>query len=411
MAKIILTESQFNNLTRSLVSESVGVPEYALETGEELYDLVSNELKNIGEKEENYEFEIEDVDLRIGDATFNRLTVEIDVNQFEGYDGPAVIASMGVGNRFKFDEGIMMQVNEKNHSVELHINFITPEEWETEELYNTFVKDKVKNVSVMAHELMHRYTRHKKSYELMGGTSDYQAYSSGGLNFGIPVIGEFMRYSYFIQLAENLVRPVEIASRMKQQGITKDQFYDFFNSDEVIVELKEIKDFSFEYLYDSLYEQMDNVDGLLEHAGEDPDSMTDEQKIERVLELVYINLVSAKIEKFDIFFYNAQEKLYQMFGPMAKLLGKLKEPSVEKENVRNNYIKFVMKYQNRELDYFKDECERFNYVSTKLIKRLSKIFSLLSEEKKSILDWDLHQKLMEKKYGKRKIQTEYKFKR
>jgi hypothetical protein len=35
----------------------------------------------------------------------------------------------------------------------------------------------------------------------------------------------------------------------------------------------------------------------------------------------------------------------------------------------------------------------------------------MTEEKKSILDWDLHQKLMEKKYGKRKIQTEYKFKR
>jgi hypothetical protein len=411
MAKIILTESQFNDLTKSLVSEAVGVPEYALETGEELYDLVLNELKNIGEKEENYEFEIEGVDLRIGDSTFNRLTVDIVVNQFEGYDGPAVIASMGVGNRFKFDEGIMMQVNEKNHTVELHINFITPEEWEVEDLYTSFVKEKVRNVSVMAHELMHRYTRHKKPYELMGGTSDYQAYSSAGLNFGIPVIGEFMRYSYFIQLAENLVRPVEMASRMKQQGITKDQFYDFFNSDEVIVELKEIKDFSFEHLYNSLYDQMDNVDGLLEHAGEDPDSMTDEQKIEMVLELVYINLVSAKIEKFDIFFYDAQEKLYQMFGPMAKLLGKGKEPSAEKENVRNNYIKFVMKYQNRELDFFKDECERFNYVSTKLIKRLSKIYSLLSEEKKSILDWDLHQKLMEKKYGKRKIQTEYKFKR
>lgn len=411
MAKIILTESQFNNLTKSLVSEAVGVPEYALESGEVLYDLVSNELKSITEKEENYSFDLKNIELNVGNDTFDHLTIDVEVRQIEGYDGPVVIPSMGVGNRFKFDEGIMMQVNEKNRSVELQITFITPDEWDAEELYTSFVKEKVRNVSVMAHELMHRYTRHKKPYELMGGTSDYQAYSSAGLNFGIPVIGEFMRYSYFIQLAENLVRPVEMASRMKQQGITKDQFYDFFNSDEVIVELKEIKDFSFEHLYNSLYDQMDNVDGLLEHAGEDPDSMTDEQKIEMVLELVYINLVSAKIEKFDIFFYDAQEKLYQMFGPMAKLLGKGKEPSAEKENVRNNYIKFVMKYQNRELDFFKDECERFNYVSTKLIKRLSKIYSLLSEEKKSIIDWDLHQKLMEKKYGKRKIQTEYKFKR
>ena len=29
----------------------------------------------------------------------------------------------------------------------------------------------------------------------------------------------------------------------------------------------------------------------------------------------------------------------------------------------------------------------------------------------SIINWDLHQQLMEKKYGKRKIDTDYKFKR
>ena len=29
----------------------------------------------------------------------------------------------------------------------------------------------------------------------------------------------------------------------------------------------------------------------------------------------------------------------------------------------------------------------------------------------SIINWELHQKLMEKKYGKRKIETEFKFKK
>jgi hypothetical protein len=33
------------------------------------------------------------------------------------------------------------------------------------------------------------------------------------------------------------------------------------------------------------------------------------------------------------------------------------------------------------------------------------------EMNESIIDWDLHQQLMEKKYGKRKIETELKFKR
>jgi hypothetical protein len=49
------------------------------------------------------------------------------------------------------------------------------------------------------------------------------------------------------------------------------------------------------------------------------------------------------------------------------------------------------------------------------MKRISKIYALIPDEKEqtneSILDWDLHQKLMEKKYGKRPIETSYKYKK
>jgi hypothetical protein len=96
----------------------------------------------------------------------------------------------------------------------------------------------------MAHELMHRFRRSKKSKGLAGNTADYQTYASGRLNFGIPVINEFMRYSYFIQNEENVVRPTEIASRMIQNGITKEKFYEFIMKDETIKELKKIQNFS-----------------------------------------------------------------------------------------------------------------------------------------------------------------------
>jgi hypothetical protein len=44
----------------------------------------------------------------------------------------------------------------------------------------------------------------------------------------------------------------------------------------------------------------------------------------------------------------------------------------------------------------------------KLTKKVSK---KLKQTNESILDWDLHQKLMEKKYGKRPIQKDYNFRR
>jgi len=414
MTKIIITESQFNNLTRSLVSEAVGVPEYILESGEKLYQSVSKVLKNINDKETNYEFDIDDVELPISDIIVDNINLSIVVEEIDGYNGPVLIGAMGSGERHHFDEGLMMQVNEKTKTLILSITYLASPEWEPEDLYDVFTKDKIHTTSVLSHELMHKFSHFKKPYELMGGTSDYGAYSSGSMQFGISVINDFMKYSYYIQIAENLVRPTELASRMVQKGITKDQFYDFFNSDEIIVELKNIKNFTYEYLIESLNDQMDQIDDLLMHLDIDITDMSDDEKIKETLRLVYVNLASTKVEIFDRMFYTTQEKIFRELGPLAGLFGRGMEPSEEKENVRNNYINYVIKYQNREIDFFKDECDRFNYVSTKLIKRLSKIYSLLSEskiqeEENCIINWDLYHEMMEKKYGKRKIETNYKY--
>ena len=324
---------------------------------------------------------------------------------------------MGVANEFNFDEGVMLQVNVKSSSLDLNINFIAPEGWEAGDLYKEYTGDKEHNVSVMSHEVMHRFHRQKQTHELMGGTADYNVYASGTLRFGIPVISDFMRYSYYIQYSENIVRPTEMASRMMQKGIKREEFYDFMMNDEIFKELKSIRDFSYEYFISQLYEQMEDVNGLIEHAGGDPDSMDDDEKIKSVLELVYINLVNAKVDAFDNFFYSHSEKMAQMFsGLMGNLFGgQIKPPSEEKEKVRRKFINHVAKYQNREMDFFKDECERFNYVATNLIKKISKIYALLPDEKEqtneSILDWELHQKIMEKRYGKRPIQKSYNFRK
>jgi len=411
--KIIITESQFK-----VLKEAVGVPEGILQAGEELYNIVSDELKQINSTEDSYDFEIDDVELKISDITFDKINLTINVQEVEDlpFDTPK-IASMGVSNEFNFDEGVMLQVNVKSSSLDLNINFIAPEGWEPEDLYKEYSGDKEHNVSIMSHEVMHRFHRQKQTHELMGGTADYNVYASGTLRFGIPVISDFMRYSYYIQYSENIVRPTEIASRMMQKGIKREEFYDFMMNDEVFKELKSIKDFSYNYFISQLYEQMEDVNGLIEHAGGDPDSMDDDEKIKSVLELVYINLVNAKVDAFDNFFYSHSEKMAQMFsGLMGNLFGgQIKPPNEEKEKVRKKFINHVSKYQNREMDFFKDECERFNYVATNLIKKISKIYALLPDEKEqtneSILDWELHQKIMEKRYGKRPIQKSYNFRK
>jgi hypothetical protein len=415
MGKIIITENQFNQLTKKLLSESVGVPENILDEARELYEIVKDQLKNLTSIEGEYEIVDIPIDMTISDVNFTHLNLMVKVDELDEYDGDeALIASMGVGNEFNFDEGIMMQINTETSSIDLYVQFIVSENWDESNLYDAFVKDKTHTISVMSHELMHRFRRSKKPKALAGETADYQAYSSSGLNFGIPVLSEFMRFSYFIQNEENVVRPTEVASRMIEMGITREQFYNFITEDQAFKELKQIQNFSFEYLINSLKEQMDRVDGLLEHAGEETEDKSEDEKIRMVLELVYINLSNAKMANFERYILTRNEMMFSQLGPFAQLMG-AKQPSENKVKLLNKYKNHVTKYANREMDFFKDECERFNYEATKLMKKISKIYSLIPDEKEqtneSILDWDLHQKLMEKRYGKRPIETSYKYKK
>jgi hypothetical protein len=411
--KIIITENQLR-----LIKEAVGVPEGILKAGEELYEIVSDVLNSITETENEYNFRITDKELQISDITIDNIVLNLEIHEDEDYEGKPQIASMGVSDQFSFDDAILMKISPITKTLDLHINFVTSEVWEPEELLKSFQEDEIHTISVMAHELKHKYDKTKKNKGLVGNIADYQAYSSGKVRFGIPILNKFMRYSYFIQAAENLVRPTEISSRMLKKGITKEQFYEFITNDLAYKELQEIKNFSFDYLMENLYTEIDKVDKLLEHAGIASDGlsdMDDETKIKMVLRLVYINLANFKINTFDDYFYTQQDKINNMFGGIMSQLFGGGNVNPDKEKVRDKFINHVTKYQNREMDFFKDECERFNYVAKNLIKRISKVYSLIPDEKEqtneSILNWDLHQKLMEKKYGKRPIQTSYNFKK
>ena len=50
-------------------------------------------------------------------------------------------------------------------------------------------------------------------------------------------------------------------------------------NDEVFTELKRIREFSYDYLMERLYEEMDSINELISYAGGDPDSMNDEEKV------------------------------------------------------------------------------------------------------------------------------------
>jgi hypothetical protein len=82
--------------------------------------------------------------------------------------------------------------------------------------------------------------------------------------------------------------------------------------------------------------------------------------------------------------------------------------------VRQKFINYLTKYEKNPIMFFKDRCEQLSYDANKIIKRLGKLYAMAEDDQpmnESILNWELHQKLMEKKYGRRKIETEFKFKK
>jgi hypothetical protein len=218
-----------------------------------------------------------------------------------------------------------------------------------------------------------------------------------------------------MQAAESLVRPTELSSRMRQMKITKSQFLNFLKEDKAFKEMMDIRDYSFEKLVDGLKEQMDRVDSLLDHIGQYDENMPENRKIEKVLHLLYVNLVNNTIEYFDKMTstpFDALKSLFnQTFG--GGMLG-VDEDEENLNKVRQKFINYLTKYEKNPIMFFKDRCEQLSYDANKIIKRLGKLYAMAEDDQpmnESILNWELHQKLMEKKYGRRKIETEFKFKK
>ena len=412
--KIIITESQLK-----FINEALGVPDSILTAAEEVFDIVLNDVKSIDEKEDIYAFSGE-LDFELGDKkkiVIDGYELTVNVEELDGYNGNVLIMSMGMGQSFNFDREVMMKRIEPSTTAEIEITFGVSENWEPHELYDTIMKERVKHLSAIAHELKHKYDKQAKELDLVGRDAEYVA-TQRMSTFGIPIIDhKFFRYMYYISIAENLVRTTEVASELKSKNITKSQFKEFLENNNVYKEFIEIKNFTFNSLIEGMKEQMNRVDALLEHIGADPENMSENEKIDEVLHLVYVNLVNLRMGIFNDMISDKSDEirnfLKQISGNIPSFMED--EDKEKMDNLRNKFLNYLIKFQNDPTGFFEAECEKFNYIATKMLKKISKLYALAKDDNESvsesIINWELHQKLMEKKYGKRKIETEFKFKK
>ena len=415
MRNIVITESQLR-----IITEALGVPDNILDAADMLYDVVEQDIKTINTIQDEYDFDGE-INFELGDKKkikIDSYTLTVKIEEIEDEKGGVLdIISMGMEGGFGFNRDVYMKETESSTTLELSITFAVGENWEPEELIQKMEEERDEHVSSLSHEIKHKYDKQSKQFGLMGLDAEYQATQRRG-TFGIPAIDSvFYRFMYYIHAIENLVRPTEVAYSMRRKNITKSQFKEFLENNRVYKELLEIKNFSFDDFISQLKEQEERLDKLLEHVGEDPSNMTIDEKIKRVLEVVHIDLVNNKMDLFVEMTTHSSDNFLRMALDIGLLPPKAEKniEGLKKTNeIRQKFFNYVIKYQESPTKFFENEFKNFNFVANKMLKKISKLYAMAKDDKQvseSIINWELHQQIMEKKYGKRKIKTEYKYKK
>ena len=394
--KYVITQEQYN-----LISEALGVPNNILEAAEEFYEIFLNDFKSIEDKEDEYRFNGY-VDIILGDKKkikIDEYTLKVEVQEHEEFDEHPQIASMAMGQEFIFDRDIMRKRTDPSTNAQFSMTFIANPNWEPKELYEEFLRNKENNISSLAHELKHKYDKQAKQIDLIGRDAEYIG-SQKAPRFRIPSIdSKFLYFLYFTNAAENLVRTTEVASHIRSKKITQEQFREFLENNNTFKTLVRIKNFTFEDLVGGIAEHMDRVDEILRQVGENPEDMNETQKIVKILDLIYVNLASTQIETF----------MDYVNGPLDGLMDLLKffggetyGKEAKMEKMKMDFQKYIRRYEKNSVKFFEDEIKKFHDVANKMIKKLSKLYALTQSNKttnESIINWELHNKIMEKKYG------------
>lgn len=392
MKKVIkIDESDLQLIVKKVLVEALGVPDGILESSEELYDKFINESeKIIVNKQDEYEFYF-DVDYTIGDLNIDQVTITIDTIKNKNVLSPT-IESLGTPfeSMANGDSEKLKIVSDFTH-VKINITYVVPENWEVHELLDSLKYDRKTILIGFSHELKHIYDNFKYPYDYAPERAAYESYQK--LSFGITPIDEFIHFLYFIHAVENLVRPTEIAMAIRLNKVNHINFLKFFTSDDVYTTLKRIQNFSYENLKKQLHDIIPKLDDFSQKTTIDLGD-TDDEKVDNILNLVYVNLVNLKGEAY------MEKMVSNIFEKMMGFQGKKHE----------NFKKFIRKIQNYNTyeDFFKAEEKLFKIVSDKMIRKISKVYAMTTPKNKSIKEWDLYHETNE---TIKNITTEIKFKK
>ena len=357
------------DLIKKILREEVGVPSGIADSAQKLYNDIISRLKRkaitgnsnfiLTFKNTNGKYSFSDY------QDFENIKVEFEFDGYSETDTHIGILILGLGHngQSQLDNGFKL-TNVDTDNIKLSINLAIPEsinEVDNKIIIKTLEDNRQMIISSLSHELKHAYDGYKKPTETVKTRAAYSAYSN--TRFSIEEINEFVYYLYFITAIENLVRPSEIYSLMQQGEISQKDFLNFISSNRTYSTLKKINEFSLDKLIESLKQKPEQVDDLLSNVEdyEMPDSI--DEKINDLLKVIYLELQKKTLQRAHSMLTN------NFFEAMFGL-------SDEKMKFLNSFESEILKFKNNPLKYFEFQEKKFKFVSGKMMKRLSKLYSL-----------------------------------
>lgn len=357
------------DLIKKILREEVGVPRGIVDSAQRLYnDIISRLKRKTITGNSNFILTFKNVNGKYSFSDFQdfeSIKVEFEFKEYSETDMHKGILILGMGHngQSRLDDGFEL-INLDTDNINLSIDLAIPEtinEIDNKIIIKTLEDNKQMIVSSLSHELKHAYDGFKKPSEGLKQRSQYNVYS--GTRFGIEEIDEFVYFLYFITVIENLVRPSEIYSLMQQGEISQKDFLNFISSNRTYSTLKKINEFSVDKLIESLKQKPEQVDNLLSNVEdyEMPNSI--DEKINDLLKVIYLELQKKTLQRaHSMLTNNFFEALFGLSDEKMKFL--------------NSFESEILKFKNNPLKYFEFQEKKFKFVSEKMMKRLSKLYSL-----------------------------------
>lgn len=371
------------DLIKKLLREAVGVPANIDVAAENLYKALISKAKNATPEdlEKGFVFLNRSGKYNIADFKPKKIILKVRFGEFpldnpDNLTGPIVPGMQNyldakVTEKFKI-------TNIDTDQIKLKITFAVPEGFgniQGSDFVNTLIKDKSLLLPSLAHELMHAYNNTKYKGEDIGARAEYGQKSN--LRVGLRPMDHFIYGLYLIHNIENIVRPTEVFTGLK--GTDKKEFLKNFQNLKIVKELMGYRNYSFEDLKNGLKSDMKSVNAFLKGVKNYPTKpKTDDEKVNAVLDIVhnmFISNVSSEIQRMRIMGQTAAtQNPFDIFRAMFSGLG---ITSDDFERIKKRSLKFADDYES----WYKYEIKRMNKAADEVIRKVSKVYSLMGEEK------------------------------